>query len=148
MLSVTLGGSKDPARFKPLAIHAKVRMLSDGRFRSEHQREVWNGGHSAVFAIGSIAVVATSRPVSLFDRSLFYAHGQDPRQFNVVVVKSPHCEAHMYKQWAVQYIDVDAPGSTSANVAGLGHTKCPRPMFPIDLQFPFEPNALVFQRKY
>ena len=147
-VAVTLGGSKDPARFEPLAVHAKVSMLSNGRFRSEHQREVWNGGNSAVFEIGSIVVVATSRPVSLFDRALFYAHGQDPREFNVVVVKSPHCEAHMFKQWAVQYIDVDAPGSTSANVAGLGHTICPRPMFPIDHQFPYEPKAMIFQRKY
>ena len=147
-IAVTLGGSKDPARFEPLSVSAKVRMLSDGRFRSEHQREVWNGGNSAVFEIGSIVVVATSSPVSLFDRSLFYAHGQDPREFNVVIVKSPHCEAHMFKQWAVRYIDVDAPGSTSANVAGLGHNKCARPMFPIDHQFTFEPKAIIYQQKF
>ena len=35
---------------------------------------------------------STTRPVHLFDRSLFFAHGQDPRQFDLVVVKSPHCQ--------------------------------------------------------
>ncbi len=148
VVSVTLGGSLDPARFQPLAVQAKVQMLSDGRFLSEHTREVWNGGNSAVFEIGPTVVIATSRPVSLFDRALFYAHGKNPRDFNVVVVKSPHCEPHMFKQWAVRYINVDAPGSTSANVAGLGHTKCARPMFPLDSQFLFEPKAIIFQRDH
>lgn len=148
VVSVTLGGSMDPARFQPLAVQAKVRMLSDGRFRSEHTREVWNGGNSVVFEIGPTVVIATSRPVHLFDRALFYAHGLNPRDFNVVVVKSPHCEPHMFKKWAVRYIDVDAPGSTSANVAGLGHTKCARPMFPIETQFSFEPKAMIFQRDH
>lgn len=98
VVSVTLGGSMDPARFQPLAVQAKVRMLSDGRFRSEHTREVWNGGNSVVFEIGPTVVIATSRPVHLFDRALFYAHGLNPRDFNVVVVKSPHCEPHMFKE--------------------------------------------------
>ena len=147
-VSVRLGGSMDPGRFQPLAVRAKVQMLSDGRFRSEHAREVWDGGNSAVFEIGPIVVIATSRPVHLFDRALFHAHGHNPRDFNVVVVKSPHCETHMFKQWATRYIDVDTPGSTSANVAGLGHTKCARPMFPMEIQFPFEPKAMIFQRDY
>lgn len=145
-IDVSLGGSLDPKRFTPLPVRARVKMLSDGLFRNEHARELWNAGNTAVLEIGSIVVVATSRAVSLFDRSLFYAHGQDPKDFNVVVVKSPHCEHHMFKEWATRYLDVDAPGATSADVASLGHTRIARPMFPLDMDFEFKPQVKIFQR--
>lgn len=145
-IQVTLGGSLDRKRYTPLPVKARVKMLSDGTFRSEHQRDLWHGGDTAVLEIGSIVVVVTSRPVSLFDRSLFYAHGQDPKDFNVVVVKSPHCEPHMFKAWATRYIDVDAPGSTSADVKSLGHTRGARPMFPLDQNFEWVPEVKIFQR--
>ena len=70
----------------------------------------------------------------------------DLAALGAVVVKSPHCEPHMFKEWAAQYIDVDAPGSTSANLRRLGHTKCTRPMFPLDADMPFQPQAKLFQR--
>lgn len=145
-IAVTLGGSLDLERFTPLPVQARVKMLSDGTFRSEHQRDLWHGGDTAVLEIGNIVVVATSRPVSLFDRSLFYAHGQDPKDFNVVVVKSPHCEPHMFKAWAARYIDVDAPGSTSADVKSLGHKRGARPMFPLDENFQWVPEVKIYQR--
>jgi microcystin degradation protein MlrC len=85
--------------------------------------------------------------VSLFDRSWFYAHGQDPRRFDLLVVKSPHCEPHMFADWCAKVIYVDAPGSTSANLRSLGHTKCRRPIFPLDEDIEFEPRADVFRRR-
>ena len=77
-------------------------------------------------------IVATSRAVNLFDRSLFYAHGQDPTRFDAVIVKSPHCQPHMFDDWAEATVNVDAPGSTSADLHSLGHTVCPRPIYPLD----------------
>jgi len=87
-----------------------------------------------------------TRPVSLFDRSWFYANGQDPRKFDLVVVKSPHCESHMFADWCATLINVDAPGATSANVRSLGHTKCARPIFPLDQHVAFTPKAEIFRR--
>jgi len=87
-----------------------------------------------------------TRPVSLFDRSWFYACGQDPKRFDLVIVKSPHCERHMFAEWCTLQINVDAPGSTSANVRSLGHKKCPRPMFPLDEDVTFSPCVEVFDR--
>jgi microcystin degradation protein MlrC len=52
----------------------------------------------------------------------------------------------MFKDWAALYIDVDAPGSTSANLKSLGHTKCARPMFPLDAEVSFQPTVNLFQR--
>jgi microcystin degradation protein MlrC len=62
-------------------------------------------------------------------------------------VKSPHCEHHMFADWCARLINVDAPGSTSANVRTLGHKKCERPMFPLDDVTSFHPVAAVFRRR-
>ncbi len=141
-----VGGAVDPARFQPLELEARVRLLSDGKFRSESFGWPWDSGDTAVLEADNITLVVGTRPVSLFDRSWFQANGQDPRHFNLVVVKSPHCEHQMFADWCAKLINVDAPGSTSANLKSLGHTKCERPMFPLDNAVNFAPVADVFRR--
>lgn len=145
-IRTTVGGACDPARFQPLPIEARVRLLSDGKFKSESFGWSWDSGDTAVLECGNYTLVVGTRPVSLFDRSWFHAHGQDPRRFNLVIVKSPHCEPHMFAQWCAKLINVDAPGSTSANLPSLGHTKCARPIFPLDKGVEFAPVADVFRR--
>jgi microcystin degradation protein MlrC len=141
-----VGGTIDSARFQPLPLAARVQLLSDGKFRSESFGWPWDSGDTAVLQADNLTLVVGSRPVSLFDRSWFQAHGQDPRRFNLVVVKSPHCEPHMFADWCARLINVDAPGSTSANLASLGHTRCARPIFPLDGEPPFAPVADIFRR--
>jgi microcystin degradation protein MlrC len=142
-----MGGAFDMRRFQPLQIEARVRMLSDGRFRSESHGDEWYAGDTAVLQAGTITLVVTSRAISLYDRSLFLAHGQDPTQFDLVVVKSPHCQERFYKAWAARLVNVDAPGATSANLKSLGHTRCARPMFPLDDAVEFTPRATLFRRR-
>ena len=96
----------------------------------------------------NLTLVVGTRPVSLFDRSWFHANGQEPRHFNLVVVKSPHCQHHMYAGSCARMVNVDAPGSSSANLPYLGHTRCPRPIFPLDPDVKFTPIAKLFQRHH
>ncbi len=145
-IQTRLGGAVDPARFTPLELTAKVRLLSDGKFRSESFGWPWDSGDTAVLEADHLTLVVGTRPVSLFDRSWFWANGQNPRHFDMVVVKSPHCEHKMFAAWCARLINVDAPGSTSANVKGLGHKKCARPMFPLDEGFEYTPQADIFRR--
>lgn len=141
-----IGGAIDSARFQPLALEARVRLLSDGKFRSESFGWPWDSGDTAVLEADNLTLVVGTRPVSLFDRSWFHANGQDPRHFNLVVVKSPHCEHQMFADWCAKLMNVDALGSTSANVKSLGHTKCARPLFPLDDVVGFTPVADIFRR--
>ena len=141
-----LGGALDPKRHQPLPITARVQMLSEGRFKSESHGDDWNAGPTAVLAADGITLIVTSRAVSLYDRSLFLAHGQDPARFDAVVVKSPHCQERFFKAWAAAQVNVDAPGATSANLKSLGHTRCARPIFPLDASVEFHPQAKVFSR--
>jgi microcystin degradation protein MlrC len=145
-IEVTLGGQLDPARFPPLPVTATVRMLSDGHFFSERSRVPWSAGNTAVLQVGKHIVIATSRAVSLYDRALFWAHGQEPRRFDAVVVKSPFCEHHMFDAYASPLLNIDAPGSTSANLHRLGHTVCRRPIFPLDEDVTFTPQVEIYRR--
>jgi microcystin degradation protein MlrC len=145
-IQTTIGGTLDPKRFTPVPVTAKVRLLADGRFRSESFGEEWFAGLTAVLEVDNFTLVVSSRAVNLYDRSFFLAHGQDPKRFDAVVVKSPHCQHHMYAGWCARMVNVDAPGSSSANLNYLGHTRCPRPMFPLDTDVKFTPVAKIFQR--
>ncbi len=145
-VQTTVGGTRDPNRFQPLSITATVRLLSDGRFRSESFGEEWLAGPTAVLETDNFTIVASSNPVNLYDRSFYFAHGQNPQNFAAVVVKSPHCQHHMYADWCAKMINVDAPGSSSANLPYLGHSRCPRPIFPLDQDVTFVPAAKIFRR--
>jgi microcystin degradation protein MlrC len=145
-LTTEVGGALDPKRHRPLPINATVRLLSDGRCRSESHGDTWQAGPTAVLEGDGFTLVVTSRAVSLYDRSLFLAHGQDPAHFDAVVVKSPHCQERFFKAWAATLVNVDAPGATSANLKSLGHTRCLRPIFPLDANVPFRPQARLFAR--
>ena len=145
-IDVTLGGQIDADRFTPLPVKARVKMLSDGEILSETFGLNWYAGKTAVLEAENYTYVVSSQSVSLFDRALFYGHGQDPKRFQAVVVKTPHAEPHMFADWCDQLINVDAPGSTSANLPYLGHTVCARPVFPLDENVTFTPKVQFFQR--
>ena len=144
-IRTTFGGACDPARFEPLELEVRVRSLSDGKFCSESFGWHWDAGDTAVVEANNITLLVGTHPVSLFDRSWFWVNGMDPKRFDIVVVKSPHCEHQMFHEWCAKLINVDAPGSTSANVKSLGHTICERPLFPLDEGVTFEAVADVFR---
>jgi microcystin degradation protein MlrC len=135
--SFDLGGACDP-RFTPVTVEATVAMLATGPYFFESWGNTQDGGDTAVLQMGTFTIIVTSRPVYLFDRSLFLAHGRDPQNFDLVVVKSPHCQERFFTDWAAANFNVDAPGSTSANLRSLGHTVCQRPMYPLDDNVEFE----------
>ena len=87
-----------------------------------------------------------TNPVIQVDRSVYFANGLDPRDFHSTIVKSPHCEPEFYDDWVEENFNVDAPGSTSANLPTLGHVNCQRPMYPLDLDADFNPIVEFFSR--
>jgi microcystin degradation protein MlrC len=103
-------------------------------------------GPTAVLRFGNFTVVVFSRSVSLFDRALYYSNGCNPRDFDLIVMKSPHAEFHMYDAWVEKNFNIDAPGATSAHLPSLGHTICARPMYPMEQDAAFVPKAMTYRR--
>ncbi len=146
VIECTLGGQHDPARFPPMKVTARVQLLSDGKARLETAHSPLEAGPTAVLTWGNTSVVVMSRSVSLFDRAMYYANGLDPQDFDLIVVKSPHTEFHMYDQWVEKNFNLDIPGATSANLPTLGHTICARPMYPLDPDAIFTPRTVIYAR--
>jgi len=115
-IEITLGGSIDPARFPPMKVTARVKLLSDGAARLETMRAPLEAGPTAVITFANFTVIVMSRSVSLFDRAMYFANGLDPADFDLIVVKSPHTEHHMFDSWSEKNFNVDAPGATSASL--------------------------------
>ena len=145
-LPLALGGTVDPARFTPMQVEAMVESLSRGRARLETMGLLMDGGLTAVLTFDNFTVVVLSKPAFLMDRAFYFANGLDPAAFDLVVVKSPHTEFHMYDLWVTKNFNVDAPGSTSANVASLGHRLCARPIYPVEPETDFVAEPVVYRR--
>ncbi len=145
-IEVTLGGSLDPGRFTPLPVKARVKLLSDGQARLETMKIGLDAGATAVLTFDNYTVVVFSKTLNLFDRAMYFANGLDPRSFDLIVVKSPHTEFHMYDAWIEQNFNIDVPGATSADLKSLGHSICARPIYPIDDDVTFEPQVVTYAR--
>ena len=144
MIELTLGGTIDPRRFKPMKVKATITLLSDGEARLETMKAPLSAGPTAVLKFESFTVVVMSRAVSLFDRAMYFANGLNPTDFDLIVVKSPHTENHMFDAWTEVNFNIDAPGATSANLKSLGHTICARPIYPLEDNVQFEPAATFY----
>ena len=103
-----------------MPVRAEVQLLSNGRSRLETMKISLDAGPTAVVTFDNFTVVVLSRTVSLFDRAMYYSNGLDPQDFDLIVVKSPHTEHHMYDVWVEKNFNIDAPGATSANLKSLG----------------------------
>jgi microcystin degradation protein MlrC len=145
-VTVKLGGERDRKRFAPIKVTTWVESLSRGRVRLETMRAEINAGLTAVLTMDNFTIVVISEPCFLFDRSVYLANGCDPRRYDLIVVKSPHTEHHMYDEWVEKNFNIDAPGSTSADLKSLGHTLCPRPIYPLDEGVTFTPMVVWHDR--
>lgn len=130
-VTLLLGGTRDPERFTPLQVTAKVVSLYDGHFTYENGTAA-DAGRVAVLCIGNMTVMVTERSVYVVGRKVFESHGLDPCDFDLVVVKSPNGFRTWYEAIAARIVPVDVPGSTSANLLSLPFKKCVRPIFPLD----------------
>jgi microcystin degradation protein MlrC len=130
-MDIELGGTLDSGRFTPLRVTAYVKSLYDGRFFYENGIAGF-GGRAVVLKTESIDVLVTERSVYVVGRKVFLAHGLDPEDYDVVVVKSPNGFRIYYESIAECIVPVDVPGSTSANLKSLPYKNCVRPIFPLD----------------
>lgn len=143
-ISVTLGGAIDSERYQPMDVTARVALLSDGQSRLETMKTELDAGLTAVLTFENFSIVVFSKSISLFDRAMYYANGCNPVEFDLIVVKSPHTEFHMYDAWVEKNFNIDAPGATSADIPGLGHTICRRPIYPLDPDVEFVAKAEIY----
>ena len=141
-----VGGALD-SRFAALKLDWTVQSIANN---SNLKMETWkfrlNPGPTAVLVSGNLTVVAMTKSLMMVDRTVFFDNGCDPKNYHSTIIKTPHAEPEFFDNWVEAKFNVDAIGSTSANLPTLGHTVCERPMYPMEPDTEFTPKTEVFSR--
>ncbi len=138
-LKLDIGGKVDPAvQGGPLSVFGTVTAITDGTFAMEGP--MTKGAHidmgpTAVFSVGGVDVVISSRRYQNYDQMFFKSAGIDPKKKKVLGVKSAHHFRAAYGPIASRIIVVDGGGGlTSNNFKELPYKNVRRPVYPLDLE--------------
>lgn len=134
-ITIALGASSGVPFYQPISVTGRVRGLFDGDFTNKglgFQGVVFSCGRTAVLEIGAIALVVMERPVIQWDPELYRAVGLEPRDAQIVIVKSPAAFRAAYEPFAAEVALLDAPGVCSPNLRSLPFVRARRPIYPLD----------------
>ncbi len=130
---------------KPFAAYARVRRLTDGRFRGRHGGRAGydvNLGASALLEIGGVAICVISIRQQIWGADFLEHFGLAPETARTIVVKS---RGHFRAGFAHiappdRIFEVDAPGLTTPNLSRVAWRRLPRPSYPLDLDMVYDPR--------
>lgn len=145
-LTLAIGHKLDPRWGSPREFTGKVERLCEGTF--VYTGGQWEGHHehmgpTAVFAVGSVRVIITSRATYDWADEQIRAVGLDPTAAKFIVAKNPMNYRLAYGAIAKAMIVLDTPGPTPATLKHVAFQKLQRPYFPADEEIPhLEPTIL------
>lgn len=134
ILDVSLGAGFDKKTSTP--IKAKARVISVKR-----DLPGFSGVSLALLDIGGIDVVVTDRHVGCYDPKMMEALGVDPSFLKVCIVKLGYLEPEI-RAIAKRSLMALTDGSSNEVFSSLSYKNLPRPIFPLDDSFPFNPSIL------
>ncbi|HZN34761.1 MAG TPA: M81 family metallopeptidase [Pirellulaceae bacterium] len=130
-----VGGKLDRLHGPPLVCEATVVGLFDGQFEEPQPRHGgftrFDQGPTAVIrADHGLTIMLTSRRAPPFSLRQLTAHGVLPEQQHLLVAKGVNAPVAAYKEVCKQFIRVNTPGVTTADVEQLHYQHRRKPMFP------------------
>ena len=130
-----VGGKRDNVFSSPLPLHGTVKAISHVRFILDgHLGDNMpiDMGRGAVVCSGDATVVFTESSGPGSTPKLYRAMGLEPRDFKIVVAKSPAGFRAEYEPFAAEIILTRSPGPASPDFAGLPFRRIDRPLWPLD----------------
>ena len=129
-----VGGKRDNVFSKPLDVSGRVLSLQPAKYTlSGH----WgttpvNMGMSAAVRIGDVTVLLVEQPGPGSTPQMYRCAGLEPKDFKIVIVKSPAGFRANFESFAAEIILSDCPGCASPRFAELPFTLINRPLWPLD----------------
>lgn len=126
-VEVEIGGWSAPVQGAPVRAKARVRTLTDGDWvgtTAMGRGARYRMGPTALLRIGHVDVVVCTRPTQVWDPAVIERHGTDPRQYDLVVVKSSQHFRAGFAEMAVAIVAADPPGFTGLDLHALPRTRC------------------------
>jgi microcystin degradation protein MlrC len=134
-VTLSVGARFTTTFYHPIQVSGRVKLISDGDFVQKGpglQGVTFGRGRTGVLSIGHIQLVVMERPVIQWDPELYRSLGLEPRDAQLVVVKSPAAFRAAYEPLAAEILIVDAPGVCSPNLRSLPFKRVRRPLYPLD----------------
>ncbi len=139
------------ARFtEGFTVPAKVLKTTDGKCVG--RRGIWAGralelGPTCALQIGGVTAVCVSMRKQCADPVFFEMHGIDLAAAKTVVVKSRGHFRGGFDEYFTpdRVIEVDTPGLTSPVLERLHFKGLPRPVFPLDVDASWTPQAALYE---
>jgi microcystin degradation protein MlrC len=134
-ITVQVGARFTPAFYASLQVSGVVRLIADGAFVQKgpgFHGDVLHRGRTAVLQIGHVHLVVMERAIRQWDPEFYRSVGLEPRDAQIVVVKSPAGFRAAYEPFAAEVLIVDAAGVCSPNLRALPFKHVRRPLYPLD----------------
>jgi microcystin degradation protein MlrC len=136
-VQLTVGGKTDAQHGEPLVAEFTVLGVYDGRFE-EHEprhggmRSMDQGQTAVVRTDHGLTIMLTSRRMPPFSLRQLTTFGIDPSQFHILVAKGVNAPLAAYRPVCRNFIRVNTPGSTVADMTMLDFHNRRRPMYPFE----------------
>ena len=127
-LDVALGGKVDRRHGDPVHVRARVRRVTDGRYRSGGYYmtgQEFGMGTTAVLDVAGNTVVVTERAVPPFHAEQLSSVGVDASAASIVVVKGALAWREAFRGVPGEVIEVATPGICPVDVADLQRRTIP-----------------------
>ncbi len=135
-VKVRLGGKQEPLFPEYIETEGIVKTIADGVFvnKGPMGRGLENDiGRMAVIDLNGIEAIVTERRTIPFDPEMFRRMGIEPKEKQILVIKSSVHFRAAYGPLAREIILVDTPGITAVNFSNVNFKRVQRPMFPLDI---------------
>ena len=134
--TVVLGGKTDPTFGPPIEVTGKVTRITDGTYVALGPR--WRGvthhlGPTAVLTVGGMEIIVASNRLQLTEVEAFTHADIDPKQRDIVVVKSMQHFRAAFEPLAAEVLICDSGALASKDISRLPFTELRRPIYPLDL---------------
>jgi microcystin degradation protein MlrC len=145
-VTLSVGGKIDNVFNQPVALTGTVEFAGPAAFRfggGGYTGVEQDMGPSAVVRAANVYVLIVSNSVMTVDPELYRAAGLEPKNAQIVVVKSHIQFRAGYESIASRIILLDSPGMSSDHIAALPWQKVPRPIFPLDPDITFTCEPVI-----
>ncbi len=134
-VSLQLGGKVEPKHGLPVCVAGTVKALTDGTFVNKGPMGTGvqsTVGPAAKVLVQGVEVIITTNRMAPNDPEVFRHIGIEPRDRQILVVKSRGHFRAAYEPFAAEILEVDCPGFASPNLKHFDYRKARRPLFPLD----------------
>ncbi len=142
-VELDVGGKIDPFS-KPVKIAGKILWKGEAKYTAQGSVSkgiLVNMGKAVVLSVGDLRILITQLPGNPFEPEQYRCVGLDPLEAKAVFVKSITGFKANYEQFAKRILHADTTGATTHRLKSLSYVKAPRPLYPLEEDFYWEPTV-------